>query len=269
MKILLIYPYFLEDRIHTEDIAAVPLGLYSVGAALKADGHEVEILNWHAADRTPEVIEATLREKQPDIVGISIFHANRWGGIDIARQAKAVDPRVAVIFGGIGATFLWEHLLTHFEAIDYVVVGEGEETARELVRELQSGKPPSPDRVPGVALRQAGRVVRTGDRAPVADLDTLPIAARDFTYQHVALTRGCPANCSFCGSPAFWGRRVRFRSVDHFVTELELLYRKGVSFFYFCDDTFTLKKERVIEICREILRRRLSIAWAAISRKAA
>jgi anaerobic magnesium-protoporphyrin IX monomethyl ester cyclase len=47
MKILLIYPYFLEERIHKEDIEAVPIGLFYIGAVLKENHYDVEILNWH------------------------------------------------------------------------------------------------------------------------------------------------------------------------------------------------------------------------------
>ncbi len=266
MKILLIYPYFLEERLHVEDIAAVPIGLYSVAAVLRESGHEVEILNWHAVQDAPEAVENCLREKKADVLGFSIFHANRWGGIDIARRAKAIDPRVTVVFGGIGATFLWEHLLANFAAIDYVVLGEGEFTLRELLDHLARGRPPAPEDIPGLAWRRSGRPVRNGDRKPIDDLDRLPVPAAHFSYPHLALTRGCPADCSFCGSPAFWGRRVRFRSAGHFLTELEALYAKGVAFFHFCDDTFTLGKDLVIEVCRGILQRGLRISWAAISR---
>ena len=118
MKISLIYPYFLETRIHAEEIAAVPMGLYYIGAMLKSRGHDVQILNWHAAGDSPEMINETLISLKPDVIGFSILHANRWGGIDIARIAKALDPKVTIVFGGIGATFLWDHLLKHFQEID-------------------------------------------------------------------------------------------------------------------------------------------------------
>ncbi|PQP32695.1 B12-binding domain-containing radical SAM protein, partial [Desulfobacteraceae bacterium SEEP-SAG10] len=66
--------------------------------------------------------------------------------------------------------------------------------------------------------------------------------------------------------PKFWGHKVRFHSVDYFVEELELLYKKGIDFFYFSDDTFSVNKKRVIEICKKILEKNLRIAWNAISR---
>ena len=69
MKILLIYPYFIEPRIHAEEIAAVPMGLYYIGAALKAGGHAVEIVNWHDAKDSQDRIKETLISKAPDLIG--------------------------------------------------------------------------------------------------------------------------------------------------------------------------------------------------------
>ena len=61
-----------------------------------------------------------------------------WENIEIAGIAKQIDPGVTVVFGGIGATFLWNHFLTHFREVDYVVIGEGEYTFLELIRGLEA-----------------------------------------------------------------------------------------------------------------------------------
>jgi radical SAM superfamily enzyme YgiQ (UPF0313 family) len=266
MKILLIYPYFLEERLQDEDIRPVPMGLFSVAAVLKEDGYDVEVLNWHDIYRRPQEIEEVLREKRPDVLGFSILHGNRWGGIEIARNAKRLLPGVQVVFGGPGATFLWKHLLTHFPEIDYVVIGEGDHSLVELVRHIEGTGEVSPEKIRGIAFRKSGKLVRTPKVLRVEDLDQLPIPARHFLYQHVSSSRGCAWKCRFCGSPRLWEGGTRFRSPEHFVEELDLLYRKGIRFFYVSDDTFTLKKDRVIQICRQILERGLRITWCAISR---
>jgi len=270
MKITLIYPYFLEKRIHVEEIAAVPMGLYYIGAMLKSRGHKVEILNWHAAGDSPDMIKETLISRKPDIIGFSILHANRWGAIDIARIAKALDPKVTVVFGGIGATFLWEHLLKHFQEIDYIVLGEGEYTFLRLTEALEED--PSPDRaaqIPGLALRTSKGIRQTPPGPPIPDLDALPQPARYFDFQHLSLTRGCPGRCTFCGSPKFWGRRIRSHSAAYFVEQLAMLAARGITFFYVSDDTFTLNSDLVIAVCREIIERGLKITWQAISKVSA
>ncbi len=264
MKILLIYPYFLEERYEEENISSVPMGLYYLAALLLHEGYDTEIVNFYRGGN-PEKIREILAQKKADIVGISVFNANRWGGVEIARIVREVNPKAKIVFGGVGATFLWDHLLRNFQEIDCVVLGEGEHTFLQLVRLLEKGPRPDLAALRGIAFRDGSQIVRTAPADPIQDLDSLPNPARYFTYRHLSLTRGCPGNCTYCGSPRFWGHKVRFHSVGYFVDQLELLYRKGVNFFYISDDIFTMKKDLAIAVCKEILNRGLSISWYAIS----
>ncbi len=266
MKILLIYPYCLENRIHAENVESMPIGIYYVAAVLKEKNYDVEILNWQTLGRTPEKIREVLAGRRPDVIGFSILQANRWGGIEISRVAKQVNPDIKIVFGGITPTFLWKHFLTHFPEIDYVVRGEGEYTFLKLVQCIEKRDFKKIRDIRGIAYRKKKKPVKNRDAESIKDLDELPNPAQYFTYEHLALTRGCPGNCTFCGSPKFWGQRVRFHSADYFVDQLELIYKRGVTFFLFSDDTFTFKKQRVIEICRQIIERGLNITWFAISR---
>jgi len=266
MKVLLIYPYFVDARLSAEDIQHPPMGLYYVAAALKANGHEAEVLNWYDRQRAPEFLESVLREKQPKVIGFSILHANRWGGIEIARIAKRADPSVTVVFGGVGATHLWKHFLKHFPEIDYVIRGEGEYCFLRLVQVLEAGDHAEIATISGVAFRRNGHPIQAVPPESIDDPDAIPMPAAFFDMPHVALTRGCVSNCTFCGSPAFWGRRVRSHSADYFVRQLSVLRRRGRRFVYVSDDTFTLDRRRVIDVCRRIIRRKLDVSWAAISR---
>lgn len=266
MKILLIYPYWLENRTDIQDVIVPPIGLYYVGSVLKENHYDVEILNWSRINETPEDIEKILLEKKPDIIGFSVLQANRWGGIEIARIAKQIYPKVKIVFGGVTPTFLWEHFLTHFPEIDFVVIGEGEYTFLNLVKVLESKKENKIKDIRGIAFKKDGKAVRTASAEQIHHLDELPVPAKYFEYQHLSLTRGCPGKCRFCGSPKFWGPKVRFHSVDYFIDELERLYKKGINFFYFSDDTFSVDKKRVIEICKKILEKGMNIKWVAISR---
>ncbi len=266
MKILLIYPYFLEDRIHTYDVSVPPIGIYYVGAMLKENGYDVQVFNWYDAHKSPQFIKEILTKVRPDILGISILHANRWGAIDIAKVAKRIDPRITVVFGGIGATFLWEQLLTHFKCIDYIVLGEGEYSFLHLVQAIDSNQQFKIKDIPGIAYRNQQKIRKTTPASLIENLDGLPNPAKYFDYQHVAFTRGCPGNCAFCGSPQFWGRHVRSHSPDYFVDQLIHLTQKGISFFYFSDDTFTFKPESVTEVCQRIIAEKLAINWVAIAR---
>ncbi len=266
MKILLVYPYCLDDRLQAEDVRVVPIGLYYIGALLKENHYDVEILNWHDINKTPHKIEETLKEKKPDVIGFSVVHANRWGGIDIAKIARKVLPEVKIVFGGIGTTFLWEHLLKHFEEIDFAILGEGEHSFFNLVQCIEKGDYERIEDIKEIAFRKEGKIVKTDKADVIQDLDQLPMPSKYFEFQHLSSSRGCPANCTFCGSPKFWGRRVRFHSPDYFVEQMEQLYLKGVTFFYVSDDTFTMRTDRVIQICKKIIEKNLKITWFAISR---
>ena len=266
MKILLIYPPFLEARVNVEEIDAPPLGLFFVGAVIKEEGYQVEILNWAHLGSGSEVVKRTIKDKKPDVIGFSVLQANRWGALEIAATAKRVNPKIKVVFGGIGATFLWKHFLAHFEGVDYCVLGEGEYPFLKLIRAIETGSFKKIGSIKGIAFRNKGRPVKTARQPSIKNLDALPVPSKYFDYQHVAFTRGCPGNCTFCGSPRFWGRRVRFHSSAYFVNQLDYLYRRGRRFFYFSDDTFLINKRRVIDICKEIIHRNLAISWFAISR---
>ncbi len=271
MKTLLIYPYCLEDRLHEEDVSFVPIGLYYIGAVLKENNYDVEILNWYNINKTPERIKETFIEKKPDVIGLSIVHANRWGALEIARTAKLVNPDVKIVFGGVGATFLWKHLLTYFKEIDFVVIGEGEYTFLNLLKCVEKHSSVKSMRksikdIKGIAFRKGGLAVKNKPADRINNLDELPVPAKYFEFQHISFTRGCPGNCTFCGSPKLWGHKVRFHSPDYFVNQIELLKEKGVNFFYVSDDTFTYKKDLAIEVCKKILEKNLNIVWVAISR---
>jgi len=266
VKILLIYPHCLEDRLYAEDVRVVPIGLYYIGALLRENHYDVEILNWHDINKTPHKIEEVLKEKKPGIIGFSIVHANRWGGIDIARIAKRILPGVKIVFGGIGTTFLWEHLLTHFREIDFAILGEGEYSFLNLIQCIEKEDLEGINKIKGVAFRRGERIAKTSNAEVIRDLDRLPIPSKYFDFQHLVSSRGCPADCTFCGSPRFWGRKVRFHSPEYFVEQVERLYQKGITFFYISDDTFTMRKDRVIKICKKIIEKDLKITWVAISR---
>jgi radical SAM superfamily enzyme YgiQ (UPF0313 family) len=267
MLIYLIHPYFLDSRLDAEDIQSPPIGMYYIAAALKEGGHTVAVRNWHDRRGGTEDVAAELGVARPRVVGFSIVHANRWGGIDIARIAKRVDPSVTTVFGGVGATHLWSHLLGHFPEVDYVVLGEGEIAFAELCAAVAAGDRAGAEAVAGIAYRRRGRPVKTAAPPPIPDLDALPMPARHFDLPHLALTRGCVSGCAFCGSPAFWGRRVRSHSASYFVAQMAALRRRGRRFVHVSDDTFTRDRRRAIEVCRGIVDQKLDdVSWTAISR---
>ena len=266
MKILLIYPPFLNKRVSSDDVASIPIGLYHVAAVLRDQGHDAQVANWHMPDLDMMQAVQTAENFGPQVVGFSIVNGNRFGGLDMAEILKERNPSLVTVFGGIGATFLWKHLLNHFPQVDYAVTGEGEEAMAALVSCLENGTPEDIPFIPGVAALVDGEACLTEHKGYIKDIDALPRPSKYFKYQHLSLSRGCPHDCTFCGSPKFWGRTMRFHSADYFLRQLHTLAKNGTRFFYVSDDTFTLKKDLVISVCQQIIEADLPIAWNAISR---
>ena len=98
MNIVLIYPPFSIDRVHIENIEAPPIGLHYLGALLAEQGYDVEMLNWYDVKNMPHIVREALLALKPDLVGFSIFHANRWGGIQLAKIFKDHFPDVPIVF---------------------------------------------------------------------------------------------------------------------------------------------------------------------------
>ncbi len=250
-----------------EDARSVPMGLFYIGALLKENQIDARVVNL-AVEPDPEAhLAAMIQRLKPSILGFTLLNATRFSAMALAKMAKGIDPNITVIFGGPGATFLSEHLFSVCPDLDYIVTGEGEFTFLELAGHVAGGKKTLPRNIKGLRFRDGKELVHTGERDPITDLDTLPQPGRYFDLKHLSLSRGCPGRCTFCGSPQFWpGPRVRFHSPKWFVDHLELLVNRGINHFFVSDDTFTMDRARVIEVCQTIVRRGLSITWVAISR---
>ncbi|MFH8981502.1 B12-binding domain-containing radical SAM protein [Streptomyces varsoviensis] len=304
MRVLLIKPPIRACMVEVG--RHVPVGLAYLSAVLRKEGHHTEVFDSLAyvednhivgekdlteIERTKllhhprwrhvmhwgarwDRIEAALRERRPDIIGIScMFTPFYEPAYDLARLAKRVHPEATVLLGGQHGTVCFPHVLEVPE-IDAVVLGEAETTIGPLVTALEHGR--RLDGLSGIAFRCGeGRCAcpepgapHVRPRAPfVADLDTLPMPAADqldFSRYDDAATlitsRGCPFSCTFCTVHATVGREFRARSPENVVEEIQRYVEEfGVRRFLIEDDNFTFDIDRVHEICRVIRDRGLDV----------
>jgi radical SAM superfamily enzyme YgiQ (UPF0313 family) len=267
LKIFLVNPFLLDFRTVEYDASSVPTGLYYIGALLKEHGFVIEVINLPPQKQPLLYLKDRLKKEKPEIVAFSVLNANRFAAFASATEAKKLNPEVKIVFGGPCATFLSEYLFKASPELDYIVTGEGELTFLELAQKIKSGSVDLIETIKGIWYRKENQILKTEPRELIVDLDILPNPAQFFEFQHLSLSRGCPGNCNFCGSPGFWGKgNVRFHSVKWFVDQIETLYKKGITHFYISDDTFTMDKKRVIEICKKIIAKKINITFAAISR---
>lgn len=260
MRVLLIQPPYPFSEFPKPSSA-----LMGLGAVLRQEGIEVQVLDLLSTRFTPAKIEARLHAFQPQVIGITAVTMNFPQAIRILNHCKQVAPESITLMGGPHATFTAREVLQDFPAVDMVVRGEGEETIRELVRSLDGGK--DLGMVRGLSLRRDGNIVQTDPRPLIQDLSALPPPDRTLfpLSRYLAMrvpasvlsSRGCPVGCTFCAGSRLMGRPGRFRDPLRVVDEMESALRLGFEEICVDDDLFSRRPSHVRAICDEIGRRRL------------
>ena len=265
MKILLIHPP--ARRRQHQSIVIPPLGLLYVASSLKKAGFDVQVKDAFAEQMDWDDFASFIKKVKPDITGFSGMSPV----IDTSfRAAKIARPHTGtIIMGGPHVSLYREKIFDQCPEIDYGVIGEGEATVPALLRALSRGQ--SLENIPGVT----GRSFTYRRRDFIADIDSIPAPDRSmidnrlyhypFSRHHPMTTmftsRGCPYGCTFCDKSTF-GSSWRARSAENILAELdEIVHAYGIRSVIFYDDLFTLKKERVTEICEGILQRGYKLEW--------
>ncbi len=277
-----------------------PFSLASLAAFLKPLGHQVLIYDADHADfprdmnstdmlnvfhlylegiKNPQHViwqeaEKVIRDFKPDLIGIT-YMSTKKGSVELlCSLAKQLFPEVPVVVGGSHPSFLPEATLKQTKA-DFVVVGEGENTFAELIRTVEEGRKDF-DGIAGLAFRDAAGYIRINPaRALIPDTDSLPFPDRESLYRAesyrpedmsmIMTSRGCPYNCTFCSS--LWERRVRMRSIENILQEIEYLIKRfGTRKIFFKDDTFTVNRKWVYAFCDALLQKNLDIQWECLTR---
>jgi anaerobic magnesium-protoporphyrin IX monomethyl ester cyclase len=269
MRILLVNPSY-----PLEEFPRLLVTLPYLAAALRAEGHEVEILDLLLTHTTPEKIERRMQRLRPELVGITSITLNHHIASSIAEVVRKCDERVPIAMGGPHVSFEIEGSFRDLPALDFIGIGEGEHTMVELARALD-GRMDLRD-VRGLALRDDERVLRTARRPFEDDLDRLPTPARDLvplarylafdSHASVVTSRGCPYSCIFCSAPGWDGRKVRYRTPSLCVDEIEDLVSHGFPEITIEDELFTLSRKHLRAVCGELVSRNMDVRWNAFSR---
>ncbi len=251
-----------------------------IGGALKSAGFTditfVDAMTNHIDD---EALRRRLTELAPDAVLATaitpmIYQAQRT--LQIARE---VNPAVHTVLGGIHPTFMYQQVFQEAPWIDYIVRGEGEEIAVELMSAIRDGSVLATRRdIRGIAFIDEGQVVATPARPPIANLDQLTpdwslLEWSKYIYIPLGVrvavpnfARGCPFTCRFCSQWKFW-RKYRTRDPHKFVDEIETLVRDHqVGFFILADEEPTINKKKFIALCEALIERNLPVHWGINTR---
>ncbi len=240
-----------------------PYALLALGGVLHEEGVEAELwdfdLYFKAQGNQTEhsfrcLLEHGVKGAGTPIFGISAICSNLPMALWLAMTIKEIRPEAQIILGGAQPSALPGRILECFPAVDMVVIGEGEETLRELV---QCGFDPQRYfSIAGLAYRNERGVQLTPRRELIEDLDQLPypdyslinldhyrVQQQGQLSPQVEVGRGCPFTCTFCSTSLMWSRNYRIKSPERILAEMEWLFkRSGETEFDFTHDNFTTSK---------------------------
>lgn len=257
----------------------IPLGLGYIASFLKQAGYGVEVLDIDGNGYSKEQVEKIISTAKCDCFGIgglsSTYKYIKW----LSSIIKFYHPYKKIFAGNMVAIANPEALLKN-SMVDVAVIGEGEIVCKELM-EVQEGKR-SLESVKGICYKENGKVIFTGHRERIKELDNLPLPAwelfpvevyiRNPIYRenglrslNISTMRGCPFDCTFC-SRAF-GKLVTKRSAQSIVSEIkELVKRFNVQYVAIIDDLFISDKKHVYEFCDRMIQDKVNVKWGAAGR---
>ena len=248
--------------------------------------YDVKVLDASLEDLNFDQVRERISQYQPDVVGISCMSMEYVRHFQqVASLAKSAHPATKVVVGGIYPTLLPEVLIQNAD-IDYSVLGEGDRRFPKLLDHLKKGI--SLEEIEGLAYRFKGKVRIQPVQSYIQDLDNFPLPNYDnldflaygnkaekysyynhprrFPYANTITSRGCPFDCIFCSSKSINGPKIRYRSPDSVLKEIDWLVEKyGIKELIIYDDNFYLDRKRLDKILDGLIERNHDLEWKTLS----
>jgi len=256
MKILLVNPMFpfALDALHRLN-KPINLGVLYIASMLIKNKHKVKVAVSNSMD-----FLATLKKFNPDVVAFSICVQQYPLSLELAKQVRRFNKDCKVIMGGYFPTFSYKYILKNTSNVDFIVIGEGEETFCELVGYLETNEEDLSN-IKGITFKRKNKVIFTGQRPLIQNLDALPMPARHLTKKKmpfILASRGCYYNCSHCFIKNFYRRKIRKRSLISIINEIKIIKKKGYKWIAFFDDIFFCDYNRILRFCDLIRKNNLN-----------
>ena len=284
MKVVFTYPQWTSKqkgiiKFFSRKVGVVPpLGLAYLAALTENAGHEVLIIDAEAEGLNIEQVIEKLKQFRPDIIGVTATTTFFHESIRSATCFKSHFPDIPICIGGAHVTILKEKAFD--SCFDFAFIGESEISWINFLEAHQNASDYSS--VSGLIYRDKDRVIINDKLEIVMDLDTLPNPAWHLLKSEAYLlrtpngklkrvgtiftTRGCPFKCIFC-STELSGSKIRTRKPEKVVEEIEMLVSQfDIEHIMFLDETFTMNRNHIMEICRLLINKNLNITFEAGTR---
>ncbi len=271
VKVTLVYPFFKPFN-DNSIFRFPPLGLGYIAASLRSQGVQVELVDCTFLTREEALAKA--KRSKPQIIGFYSMFSMKKTTLELAASLRN-DCELLVVGGPLPTL----EPAGYLDVFDVAVIGEGEPAMTEIVECHRKGA--SFSGLHGIAYKEEGMVKYTSPRRHVEDLDSLPFPSRDlfdneaykrhylrrfgYSISPLITSRGCPFSCDFCSRPVF-GQSFRSRSASNVVDEVEEIVGLGYDRVWFADDCFTLNRERLLDVCDELVKRKIHVGWECLSR---
>ncbi len=257
-----------------------PVSQLLVSTVLKENGHDARLLDAAGLQMSLDEIREEVAREKYDVCTMLTSTMTIIEDAEILHALQQVNPGMKTVVTGSQPTFMPQATLSR-QGIDFIVFREQEYILRDLLAALERGGDAYKE-VMGIGYKKENGEITINQSAPlIKDLDELPIADRTqlpstidyfnpivkrMPFTTMFTTRGCTAKCTYCTSPVFYGEKVRFRSAEKVLEEMEECQNLGYKEIFFRDELFTAAKKRVLEICDGIRERGLDLTWICSSR---
>jgi len=276
MKILLTKPV---NR--SQSIVIPNLGLGYLATALRKDKHEVTILDCVFKKYNLNDFKTYLRENNDfDVIGFQVFSCDLNTTRESIKIVRELPKKSVVVVGGPHPSGAPEHAFNYFFGLtDYLFIGEAEIGLPKLLKYLEGNNLNLKD-IPGLVFKENG-LPKINNKYFHEDIDEFGMVAwdlinprmyppfphgifvKEFPSAPIMTSRGCPFLCTFCAASTITGKKIRFRSIDRVMEEIQILVKcYGVKEIHIEDDNFAFNRQYVLEFCKKLIDNRPNISWS-------
>ena len=304
MNVLLVFPFSIIEWNNKYEEPRLPLNITYLASAARQAGYNVNLvdlrveqqkrklavsnsLESHDVKLLTKILEDKILKNNAEIVGINCLYSGLFPVVlHLAKRIKLLNSKIKVVIGGIHPTIYAKEILKQYQdSIDYVIIGEGEDSLVELLNCLAAHNLSGLSSIDGLGYLKDNQVVINPKNNYIENLDALPFPAVDLlnlpdyfidtsswhspkglpikTPVPIITSRSCPNMCNFCSMHFVHGQKIRYRSPENVVEEMKMyIDNYGLNYFNISDDNLNLDKKRVLKLMHLIVKENLNIQFS-------
>ncbi len=266
-----------EQRLSSFQYVMLPVSLTSIASVLKKADFNVKIVDAIAEKYNWDDLQNIIKNFRPELIIFNISTVTYHNDITIVSRLKPLLPETHFSSIGVHVTTTSRQTLQE-SLLDSVIRGEPEIICLKLAQALKDHQ--SLNQVRGLSFKNNNVIIENPSEDLIENLDSLPFPARELVknelytlpvinqpYTLLVPSRGCPHHCIFCTANIYYGKKLRFRSIENVIEEIkEIVNKFNIHYITMWSDTFTVRKDFVIGIAKKIIENKINVKWMCNSR---